>query len=111
MNQTLSVRDVSNMSFFGNDPSSVTRYQCHLSAFNIPDIYQFLTNHLNGLRFFGCAYNHFLGFMSGTNVILMDTEFQRTCGGCKIAAENLKNIAIISTLIKGGGALLCTCLG
>ena len=36
-------------------------------------------------------------------MILMDTEFQRTCGGCKIAAENLKNIAIISTLIKGGG--------
>ena len=24
MNQTLSVRDISNMSFFGNDPSSVT---------------------------------------------------------------------------------------
>ena len=99
MNQSLSVRDVSNMSFFGSGSSSVTL------ATNIPDIYRFLTNHRKWTQIssFGCAYNHFLGFTSGTNVILMDTEFQSTCEGCNIVADNLKNIAITSTLVQGGG--------
>ena len=36
-------------------------------------------------------------------MILMDAEFQSTCEGYNIVADNLKNIAITSTLVKGGG--------
>ena len=104
MNRSLEVNDVSNMSFSGKGPSSVTlktdTVEHSLSV--VLNFTSFSHVTIKGLRFLLCASPSILGFSLGTDVTIVNAEFENPCDSCDISAENLKNIAIKRTLVTGG---------
>ena len=93
------------MRFFGKGPSSVTLATGTSVEHPLSVVLNFKTYSqvtIKGLRFVLCASPSVLGFSSGANVTIVNSEFENTCDSCDISAEDMRNIAIISTLVTGG---------
>ena len=106
MNRSLEVNNASNLTLFGKGPSSVTVTTINMTVEQPTSLTFINFSHIriNGLRFSLCIStgHSILDFRSGNNLALMDADIYNTCEGNATFVENLKNVTITNTLIKGG---------